>query len=200
MDEVGSDTKLREIASRFSELEHVEAVALAGSAAAGTSDSQSDYDFYVYSHQPVHVAFRDDLLRPRAQRLELHRTFWEDKDAWIEPDGTEFQIMYRTCAWTEGELTARLDRCEASLGYTIAICYSMERFAGTLRPFWLVCVHAEAFVRGLPQGTGSGHRAEEPPGSGCNHLLLRAANPGGVPTTRRSEGASYRRERHSCDG
>jgi hypothetical protein len=75
----------------------------------------------------VDVAFRDDLLRPRAQRLELHRTFWEDEDAWIEPDGTELQIMYRTCAWTEGELTARLDRCEAALGYTTAIRYSTER-------------------------------------------------------------------------
>jgi predicted nucleotidyltransferase len=127
MDEVGSDARLREIASRFSELEHVEAVVLAGSAAVGTSDSQSDYDFYVYSRQPVDVAFRDGLLRPRAQRLELHRTFWEDEDAWIEPDDTELQIMYRACAWTEGELTARLDRCEASLGYTTAICYSMER-------------------------------------------------------------------------
>ena len=116
MDEVGSDARLREIASRFSKLEHVEAVVLAGSAAVGTSDSRSDYDFYVYSRQPVDVAFRDGLLRPRAQRLELHRTFWEDEDAWIEPDDTELQIMYRTCAWTEGELTARLDRCEASLG------------------------------------------------------------------------------------
>ena len=126
MDEVGSDARLREIASRFSELEHVEAVVVAGSVAVGTSDSQSDYDFYVYSRQPVDVAFRHGLLRPRAQRLELHRTFWEDEDAWIEPDDTELQIMYRICAWTERELTAKLDRCEASLGYTTAICYNIE--------------------------------------------------------------------------
>ena len=126
MDEVGSDARLRQIASRFSELEHVEAVALAGSAAVGTSDSQSDYDFYLYSRQPVDVAFREGLLRPRAQKLELHRTYWEDEDAWIEPDDTKLEIMYRTCAWTEGELTARLDRCEASLGYTTALCYSLE--------------------------------------------------------------------------
>jgi predicted nucleotidyltransferase len=126
MDEVGTDRRLREIASRFSELQHVEAVVLAGSAALGTSDSHSDYDLYVYARQPVDVAVRDRLLRPRAQRLELHRAFWEDEDAWIEPDNTELEIMYRTCAWIEGELSARLDRCEASLGYTTAICYSME--------------------------------------------------------------------------
>jgi len=127
MDEAGSDARLREIASRFSELEYVEAVVLAGSAAGGTSDSQSDYDLYVYSHHPVNVAFRENLLRPRAQRLDLHRTFWEDEDAWIEPDAIEFQIMYRSCAWTEGELSARLDRCEAMLGYTTAICYNIGR-------------------------------------------------------------------------
>ena len=127
MDEVRSDARLREIASRFSELEYIEAVVLAGSAAGGTSDSQSDYDLYVYSHHPVNVAFRENLLRPRAQRLDLHRTFWEDEDAWIEPDAIEFQIMYRSCAWTEGELSARLDRCEAMLGYTAAICYNIER-------------------------------------------------------------------------
>jgi hypothetical protein len=42
MDEAGSDARLLEIASRFSELEYIEAVVLAGSAAGGTSDSQSD--------------------------------------------------------------------------------------------------------------------------------------------------------------
>lgn len=132
MDEVGSDARLREVASRFPEFEHVEAVALAGSAAVGTSDSQSDYDFYVYSRQPVDLAFRDGLLRPRAQKLELHRTYWEDEDAWINPDDTKLEIMYRTCAWTEGELTARLDRCEASLGYTTAlvIAWSVRGHSG----------------------------------------------------------------------
>jgi predicted nucleotidyltransferase len=64
MDEVGSDARLREIASRFSELQQVEAVVVAGSVAVGTSDSQSDYDFYVYSRRPVDVAFRHGLLRP----------------------------------------------------------------------------------------------------------------------------------------
>jgi hypothetical protein len=152
MDEVGSDRRLREIASRFSELEHVEAVALAGSAALGTSDSHSDYDLYVYARQPVDVAVRDSLLRPRAQRLELHRTFWEDEDAWIEPDDIELEIMYRTCAWTEGELTARLDRCEASLGYTTTICYSVEHSRALWdRSGWFARTQRR-FLEGYPEG------------------------------------------------
>ena len=98
MDEIGSEARLREIASRFSKLGYVAAVVLAGSAAGGTSDSQSDYDLYVYSRHPVNVAFRENLLRPRAQRLDLHCTFWKGEDAWIEPDAIELQIMYRSCA------------------------------------------------------------------------------------------------------
>src|SRR6516225_28579 len=148
MDEAGSYVRLREIASRFSELEYVEAVALAGSATEGTSDSQSDYDLCVYARHPVNVAFRENLLRPRAQRLDLHRTFWEDEDAWIEPDGREFQIMYRSCAWTEGELRARLDRCEAMLAYTTAICYNIEH-----------CAHSGTALAGLRKCRGACSRA-----------------------------------------
>ena len=46
MNEVGSDARLQEIASQFSELEYVEAVALAGSATGATLDSQSDFESY----------------------------------------------------------------------------------------------------------------------------------------------------------
>jgi hypothetical protein len=42
VDEIGSEARLPEIASRFSELGYVEAVVLAGSVAGGTSDSQSE--------------------------------------------------------------------------------------------------------------------------------------------------------------
>ena len=172
MDEIGSEAWLPEIASRFSELRYVEAVVLAGSVAGGTSDSQSDYDLYVYSRQPVNVAFRDSLLRPRAQRLDLHRAFWEDEDAWIEHDGIEFQIMYRSCAWTEGELSARLDRCEALFGYTTAICYSIER-SRTLwdRSGWFARMQRR-LRNGYPRQLARAVVAEEPAGPRCNHLLL----------------------------
>ena len=46
MDEVGSDARLQEIASQLSELENVEAVVLAGSAAGGPLDLQSDFESY----------------------------------------------------------------------------------------------------------------------------------------------------------
>jgi len=117
---------VQDIAAAFANLAQVETVALAGSTTVGQSDSLSDYDLYIYSRQPVDVVFRENLLSPRAKTLNLHRTFWEDEDAWIEADGTKVEIMYRSCDWTEGELAAKLDRCEAWMGYTTAICYNIQ--------------------------------------------------------------------------
>jgi uncharacterized protein DUF4037 len=57
----------------------------------------------------------------------------------------------RTCAWAEAELTARLDRCEASLGYTTAICYSMERSRVLWdRSGWFA--HQRSLLEGYPEG------------------------------------------------
>jgi hypothetical protein len=122
-----TDDRLHAIAARFAEHPDVVAVAQGGSRIGTMADERSDDDLYVYSRKPVDIPFRAASLRPRAARLELHRTFWEDEDCWVEPDGTEFQIMYRTCQWTEEELDARLERLEAALGYTTAVCYNIEQ-------------------------------------------------------------------------
>jgi predicted nucleotidyltransferase len=92
MDEVGSDARLREIASRFSELEHVEAVVVAGSVAVGTSDSQSDYDFYVYSRQPVDVAFRQGLLSRGRKDLSCTAPSGKTKMRGLSPTTQNFKL------------------------------------------------------------------------------------------------------------
>ena len=119
------DPRLEELASRLSMLDHVEAVILGGSISTGLADQRSDYDLYLYTRQPVEIALREAILRPRAARLELHRDFWEWEDAWIEQDGTEFQIMYRACGHAEEEVEKRLCRCEASVGYTTCLLHTL---------------------------------------------------------------------------
>jgi nucleotidyltransferase-like protein len=79
---------INELAASFARLEGVEALLLAGSTATGLADEQSDYDLYAYTRETVPVEFRAQLLKPRAARLELHNTFWEWSDEWLEPDGT----------------------------------------------------------------------------------------------------------------
>ncbi len=85
----------------------------------------SDYDLYAYTRGVVPVEFRAKLLKPRAARLEPHNTFWEWSDEWVEPDGTIFDLMYRSCDVIEADVEAKLERGVAALGYSTSLCYSV---------------------------------------------------------------------------
>jgi hypothetical protein len=93
---------IEELAANFAELEAVVALVLGGSAATGLP-MRSEYDLYAYTRGVVPIEFRTKLLKSRAARLELHNTFWEWSDEWVEPDGTIFDLMYRSCDAIEAE-------------------------------------------------------------------------------------------------
>jgi len=114
-----------ELAASFATVEGVEALVLAGSMSTGLADEGSDYDLYVYTREAVPLEFRAQLLKPLAARLELHNTFWEWSDEWVEPEGTVFDLMYRSCDAIEADVGARLGRGEASLGYSTCLCHSI---------------------------------------------------------------------------
>jgi predicted nucleotidyltransferase len=116
---------IEELAANFAELEDVEALVLGGSAATGLADEWSDYDLYAYTRGVVPIEFRAKLLKRRAARLELHNTFWEWSDEWVEPDGTIFDLMYRSCDVIEADVEAKLGRGVAALGYSTSLCYSV---------------------------------------------------------------------------
>jgi predicted nucleotidyltransferase len=116
---------INELAASFAEREGVEALVLAGSAATGLADEESDYDLYAYTREAVPIEFRANLLKPRAARLELHNIFWEWSDEWVEPDGTPFDLMYRSCDAIEADVEARLGRGLGSLGYSTSLCHSV---------------------------------------------------------------------------
>lgn len=118
---------LGQVAARFAQHPDIEAVVLAGSVAVGIADERSDFDVYVYSRNAVPVEFREELLKSLGTRREVHRTFWEEEDAWIQHDGTKFEAMYRSCDWAENEINARLERFEASIGYTTAFLFNILR-------------------------------------------------------------------------
>ena len=116
---------INELAASFAERGGVEALVLAGSAATGLADEESDYDLYAYTREEVPIEFRANLLKPRAARLELQNIFWEWSDEWVEPDGTPFDLMYRSCDAIEADVEARLGRGLASLGYSTSLCHSV---------------------------------------------------------------------------
>jgi Nucleotidyltransferase domain len=116
---------VEELAESFAALEEVEALVLGGSAATGLADECSDYDLYAYTRGVVSIEFRAKLRKPRAARLEIHNTFWEWSDEWVEPDGTIFDLMYRSCDAIEADVEAKLGRGVAALGYSTSLCYSV---------------------------------------------------------------------------
>jgi predicted nucleotidyltransferase len=109
------------VAGRFEELPQVEAVAIAGSEAAGSAGPESDLDLYVYARGEVPLGWRSELARELgdAGPADLDNRFWEPSDEWSERStGIGIDLMYREPDWIMGELDRVLIRHEASLGYT----------------------------------------------------------------------------------
>jgi hypothetical protein len=116
---------IEDLAASFATSQGVEALVLAGSMTSGLADEGSDYDLHAYTREAVPLEFRARLLKPRAARLELHNTFFEWSDEWIEPDGTVFDLMYRSCDLIEADVEARLGRGEGAVGYSTCLCHSV---------------------------------------------------------------------------
>lgn len=109
------------VAARFAELPQVEAVALAGSEAAGVAEPSSDLDLYVYADEEIPLAWRRDLALELGDGgpTDLDNRFWEPGDEWSErASGVGIDLMYRTPAWIEDQLDRLLVRHAASLGYS----------------------------------------------------------------------------------
>lgn len=110
------------------------AVALAGSRAASSNDTASDFDLYVYAASEVPVEFRRSLAGPAA---EIDNRFWEPGDEWVDADsGAHLDVMYRSATWIEDQLDRVLIRHQASIGYSTC--------------FWYNVLHSEALYD--PQG------------------------------------------------
>jgi hypothetical protein len=63
-------------------------------------------------HRSGRVAV-DQLLRQRSSRID-------------QPDGTPFDLMYRSCDAIEDE-EAKLGRGEATMGYSTCLCHSVSQ-------------------------------------------------------------------------
>ena len=91
------------------------------------ADFLSDYDLYVYWRTPVALEARKKIIANRSSEYQLDNTFWEPEDEWIEPDGLQFNVIYRSCQEAEEEVHRRLVKHIASLGYTTAYCFSLRQ-------------------------------------------------------------------------
>jgi hypothetical protein len=120
-----------QIAALFAALSQVEAVALGGSRASGSSstDPASDIDLYVYTHGDIPLAERRAIVERSggASRASLDMTYWGLGDEWINaPTGIEVDLIYFKAGWMEEQISRVVERHQASLGYTTCFWYTVQ--------------------------------------------------------------------------
>ncbi len=114
------------IASRYSVLPQVEAVALAGSQTSVVADQGSDLDLYVYIQAEIPVSARASIAAVQSERAEVNNQFWEPGDEWVDADsGVGVDVMFRSVQWIEEQLDRVLRRYEASLGYSTCFWHNV---------------------------------------------------------------------------
>jgi hypothetical protein len=126
MGETAFWTLARAVAARYGALSEVEAVALGGSAAAGTADPGSDIDLYVYVREAIPVEVRARIASAGAEAVEVDNQFWEPGDEWIDAEtGIHVDVMFRSVGWIEEQLDRVLQRHEASVGYSTCLWHNV---------------------------------------------------------------------------
>lgn len=106
------------LAKDYSNIQEVEAILLAGSAASGTFDENSDFDVYIYTTAPIPTTVRQELANKHMRYVELDNRYWELEDDGILKCGTPIDLVYREVAWIEEHLHRLLVESQPSIGYT----------------------------------------------------------------------------------
>lgn len=118
---------LEKIISKFSKLENVEGILLAGSKAVNTDDKNSDYDVYVYASEEISLEYRKNIYDKYCSYMELNNTFWETEDDGIlKEDNIAVEIIYRSLDWIQNSLNRTIVKCEADVGYTTCFWYNVK--------------------------------------------------------------------------
>jgi predicted nucleotidyltransferase len=115
------------IADLFSALPSVEAIALAGSQAAGAIDRHSDIDLYVYITSEIPLSARVAVVRKLGTtRSDLNLRFWDPGDAWYDEEtGIEVDVVYWDMSWIEAQLDRVLVEHQASTGYSTCFWHTI---------------------------------------------------------------------------
>lgn len=104
---------------KFSKLDEVEGILLAGSHALGTNDSNSDYDLYIYVSDFIDVSKRKEICDEFFEYIELNNTFWEtEDDGFLKDRHIPVEIIYREISWITENLDRVLFEFKADAGYT----------------------------------------------------------------------------------
>lgn len=115
----------RKIVSTLASLDEVEAIALGGSRAKGSTDEASDFDLYVYCKDLPPETIRVRLLSETCSRMEIGNTYWEYEDDVTLKSGIDMDLLYRNLDSFALEIADVADRCNAKNGYTTCMWYNL---------------------------------------------------------------------------
>ena len=114
------------VAGHFSLLPEVEAVAMAGSRAAGTSGETSDIDLYVYPTADIPAETRLQIGREFAEHPQII-DFWGPGMEWDDPEtDLHVDVIFFSTDWMQDQIERVLVRYEASMGYTTALWHTVR--------------------------------------------------------------------------
>jgi hypothetical protein len=116
------------LASLFSVLPQVVAVAVGGSQGSGTSDAASDIDLYVYTRSDIPLEERRLILERAggASRANLGLAFWGPGDEWVHAaSGIEVDGVYFDAAWMDSQVRQTFQEHQARLGYSTCFAYTI---------------------------------------------------------------------------
>jgi len=118
----------RRIANLFSAFPNVEAIALAGSQAAGAVDQDSDIDLYVYITSVIPLNDRVAIVEKLGTtRSDLNLQFWDLGDEWYDEEtGIEVDVIYWDTSWIEGQLDRVLVEHQTSTGYSTCFWHTVR--------------------------------------------------------------------------
>jgi hypothetical protein len=119
---------LQRIVAAIGDLPGITAIALGGSTAAGFADAASDFDVYVYYHQPLAVsADRAVRLRPLADEGTLEAgilTFGLEDHLYVQ--GKLIELVYLDLDRLSAEVKQAYGQGLSSEGYTTALLYILR--------------------------------------------------------------------------
>lgn len=119
---------LLEMLEHYKNLKEVDAIGLAGSSTAKTSDNKSDYDIYIYGKSEPPVNERRKIAKKYSDSPEIDNHYFETGDTFIlKETGKPVDIMYRCPDFIEGNIKRVWDEHNASLGYTTCFVDNIKK-------------------------------------------------------------------------
>ena len=117
---------IQKVVRRFSQLPKIQAVAVAGSQVAGTTNKDSDIDIYIYSITEIPSKLRTAIGAEFSDDVEIN-DFWGPGNEWTDREtGIHVDAVFWTTGWIKEQVERVLVRHEASMGYTTCFWHTVR--------------------------------------------------------------------------